>query len=122
MKMDPEPQLFTLFHRTTKLGTIEIESFDFPNVTGAFIRHPSLLKFENGEIMNALIDYSIKSAALLDDGLSTDELDRQYADKMSAFSEAAKSNDWCMIDGDGTEKQILAPNFQADGGLVWRWN
>jgi hypothetical protein len=64
----------------------------------------------------------MESARLLDSGLSTTELDNKYRDLMPAFMIATESDDWCLIDGEGNETSILAPNFQADGGIVWRWS
>lgn len=110
---------YTLYFGALELGTVEEQDADFPNLWGHFHANADV----NARVAPHLRDfiaYSVEADRLMqrDEDL-WDEYLRKHEER---FTDLIESNEWALVASDGTRQPILAPNFCADGGIIWRWN
>jgi hypothetical protein len=112
-------KLYRLCFEEYDLGKIVEEGADFPSRFGRWI--PDLdYSSEVAKRIREYVNYSVKSGQLFDATNGGPEWEEFIATHEPKFEDLIESNQWHLIEPDGTRIGILVPNFLPDDKVVWR--
>jgi hypothetical protein len=117
---------YDLVFGTHKIGVVTETGSDFPNLSGTIEYDPALatLRSQKAARLVRFIAFMRESTRLLDLASERDvsrELDGANAE-LDAYTDYIDSEDWYLIDGDGSRIPVMCPIFHGSGEIVWRWD
>jgi hypothetical protein len=100
---------YDLVFGTHKIGVVTETGSDFPNLSGTIEYDPALatLRSQKAARLVRFIAFMRESTRLLD---------------LDAYTDYIDSEDWYLIDGDGSWIPVMCPIFHGSGEIVWRWD
>lgn len=120
------PIRYSLFLGDLRIGIVNLEDSDFPNVWGqiTFDRSLSQPATAGAVRLARFIDLNRESIRLVDVEHEQDvsaELDAVNRE-LEKYSDYIETDDWRLVDDQGAQHPILCPIFRHGGEIVWRWN
>jgi hypothetical protein len=117
---------YNLYLGALKVGSVTEEDKDFPNLWGRIIYDESLLRSNTASAVRLakFIELSCESIRLVDIELEQDatkELDILNR-QLEEYQDYIDTDDWVLVDENGTKHLILCPILRHGGEIVWRWN
>ncbi len=118
--------LYNLYLGSMRVGCVVEKDSDFPNLRGRIaydeaVSHPSTNEERR---LVEFLELDRESMRLIDV-----EHEQDVADELSAinaplekYQDLIETDDWYLVDEQGSKHPIRCPVLRESGEIVWRWN